>query len=177
MISGREDGLPLVTAHRSLLASAAATGSRPAPASLDELDDWSRRHLGRLAGLESRWAAAALGNTLLHNDVRADNLLITASGVLFVDWPHACIGAPWFDVVAFAPSVAMQGGPDPEWLLAQAPSAAGADPDAVTAVVAAVTGYFVRQSLRPAPRGLPTVRDFQAAQGRHALRWLRHRTG
>jgi aminoglycoside phosphotransferase (APT) family kinase protein len=141
------------------------------------LDDWSRRNLGRLAGLEGQWPAAAAGHTLLHNDVRADNILITDAGVVFVDWPHACTGAAWFDVVAFAPSVIMQGGPDLPWLLARTPSATAADPDAVTAVAAAVAGYFTRQALLRAPAGIPTVRGFQAAQGEHARAWLRQRTG
>jgi aminoglycoside phosphotransferase (APT) family kinase protein len=141
------------------------------------LDEWSGRNLDALADLESGWPAAAAGTTLLHCDVRADNLLITAAGVIFVDWPAASIGAPLFDVVAFAPSVALQGGPDPEWIVARSRSAAAADPDAITAVVAAVAGYFTRQALLPPPPGLPTVRAFQAAQGRHARQWLRLRTG
>ena len=29
-----------------------------------------------------------------------------------VDWPHARVGQPWVDLLWFAPSVAMQGGPD-----------------------------------------------------------------
>jgi hypothetical protein len=126
---------------------------------LARLDSWSVRHLDRLAELESRWADAAAGPTLLHSDLRADNMLITDDGVVFVDWPHACTGAPWFDVLAFAPSVAMQGGPDPEWVLGRARSAHGADPDAVTAVVAAVAGYFTRQSLLPSPPGLAAAPD------------------
>jgi Phosphotransferase enzyme family len=141
------------------------------------LGEWSGRNLESLADLESGWAAAAAGTTLLHGDVRADNVLITAAGVIFVDWPAACIGAPLFDVVAFAPSVAMQGGPDPDWIVARSRSAAAADPGAITAVVAAVAGYFTRQALLPPPPGLPTVRAFQAAQGQHARQWLRLRTG
>jgi hypothetical protein len=147
------------------------------PYLLTRLDGWSARHLDQLAELESQWPEAAAGITLLHSDVRADNMLITDDGVVFVDWPHACTGAPWFDVVAFAPSVAMQGGPDPEWVLGRAQSAEGADPDAVTAVVAAVAGYFTWQALLPDPPGLPTVRAFQAAQGEPARAWLRQRTG
>src|SRR4051794_28946117 len=41
------------------------------------LDPWAVRHLDRLAELESRWEEAASGDTLLHLDLRADNLLIT----------------------------------------------------------------------------------------------------
>jgi hypothetical protein len=35
----------------------------------------------------------------------------------------------------------------------------------------------VRQSRQPHPPGLPTLREFQAAQGRTALAWLKIRTG
>ncbi len=56
---------------------------------------------------------AAGGETLLHLDLRADNLLLSKKErVLVVDWPHACVEIPWVDVAFFAPSsVAMQGGP------------------------------------------------------------------
>src|SRR5204863_381053 len=54
---------------------------------------------------------------------------------------------------------------------------AGPDPAAVTAVVAALAGFFVYESLQPALPGLPTLRDFQAAQGRTALDWLSTRVG
>jgi len=46
----------------------------------ERLDPWSRAHLGELAALESSWAEHAAGDTLLHTDIRADNLLLT-SGV------------------------------------------------------------------------------------------------
>ncbi len=79
-----------------------------------QLDDWSRRNLDRLAGPGSPVVGLRRpGTPLLHNDVRADNMLITGAEVIFVDWPHACTGAAWFDVVAFAPGVIMQGGPGP----------------------------------------------------------------
>lgn len=168
-----EDATGVQELHRSNL-----SGWRNlAQADAGDLDDWSGRNLAALADLEPGWEAAAAGTTLLHNDVRADNVLITAGGVVFVDWPAACVGAPWFDVVAFAPSVAMQGGPKPDWVLASSRTGAAADPDAVTAVVAAVAGYFTWQARQPAPQGLPTVRAFQAAQGQHARAWLRRRTG
>jgi hypothetical protein len=109
--------------------------------------------------------------------VRADNMLVTDGGVVFVDWPHACVGAAVVDLVAWAPSVTLEGGSSPEELLAMYPRARAADPDAVTVLVAALSGFFVAHSLRPAPPGLPTLRPFQAAQGDVALTWLRHRTG
>jgi aminoglycoside phosphotransferase (APT) family kinase protein len=143
-----------------------------------DLDAWSRRHLDRLVALEAEAPSAVEGDTLLHLDLRADNLLLTPEGrILVVDWPHARVGAPWLDPVFFAPSVAMQGGPPPEELLARYPHGRRADPEAVTAVVAAVAGFFTAEGLKPAPPGLPTLRAFQLAQGEVAQRWLSHRTG
>ncbi len=113
------------------------------------LDGWSARHLDRLAGLEAEAPAAAVGDTLLHLDLRADNLLLTRDRVVVVDWPHARVGAPWVDLLFFAPSVAVQGGPPPEELLSRYPPARHADPAAITAVVCAIAGFFVREGLQP----------------------------
>jgi len=144
----------------------------------DGLDEWSRRHLERLAALESTCADAVdKGDTLVHGDVRADNVLVHGDSVVFVDWPHASRGAPVFDLVAWAPSVALEGGPDPESLLSRYRLAADADPDEVTAVVAGVTGFFAYQALLPPEPGLPGLRSFQDEQGRVARVWLRDRTG
>jgi hypothetical protein len=147
------------------------------PTTAAGLDEWAARHLTQLAELESDWPEAVVGDTLLHCDVRADNMLVTDRGVVFVDWPHACVGAAVFDVVAWAPSVVLEGGPPPEELLDMHPGARAADPDAVTVLVAALAGFFVAHSLRPSSPGLPTLRAFQAAQGDVALSWLRRRTG
>ena len=146
-------------------------------ADADRLDAWTRRHLDELARLESGVAAAAAGTTLLHQDLRADNLLLTDDGVVVVDWPHARVGQPWIDLLWFAPSVAMQGGPDPETLLSRFGPAAVADPEAVDAMLAVIAGFFTLGSLLPDPPGLPTLRAFQAAQGTIARRWLGERRG
>jgi hypothetical protein len=158
-----------------LLGGWSALASQPkAPVGLDE---WARRHLAQLAQLESDWPEAVVGDTLLHCDVRSDNMLVTDRGVVFVDWPHACVGAAEFDLLAWAPSVALEGGPSPESLLGMYPRGRAADPYALTVLVAALSGFFVAHSLRPPPPGLPTLRTFQAAQGAVALSWLRRRTG
>ncbi|GII04383.1 phosphotransferase family protein [Planobispora takensis] len=144
---------------------------------LDGLDPWAARHLDALAQTEARWTYAIAGDSLVHGDIRADNLLLTADEVMVVDWPWAFVGAGWFDLLGMLPSVRMQGGPPPEELFTAHPVGREADPAAVTTVLTAVAGYFVRQSRRPDPPGLPTLRAFQAAQGRTALEWLRVRTG
>ena len=140
------------------------------------LDDWSSRNIERLIELEAKTPDAVSGRTLLNFDVRADNILIAGDRVYFVDWPWARIGAPFVEWLALAPSVYMQGGPEPEEMVRMAPLGA-VDEGAMNAVIASLTGFFLGHSHRPPPPGIPTVRAFQAAQGQIALGWLRQRTG
>lgn len=143
---------------------------------LDWLDPWARRNLDGLADLEAGWKPAVAGDTLLHGDLRADNLLLARDRVVVVDWPWACVGAPWLDLLLMLPSVRMQGGPDPEEVLASHPVAAGADRHAMTSALAAFAGMLTWQAHLPPPPGLPTLRAFQAAQATVALDWLHLRT-
>ena len=144
---------------------------------LGGVDPWARRHLSELISLEAAAPSAAEGTTLLHADVRADNILLTADRVFFVDWPWASLGAAWIDLLFTLPSVAMQRGPKPWEIFDQHPLGRGAPATAATAVLAAVAGFFIRQSRQPAPPGLPTLRAFQRDQGLPALEWLKRRTG
>jgi Phosphotransferase enzyme family len=143
-----------------------------------KLDPWVGRHLSRLAAMEAGWTAAGEGQSLIHVDLRADNMLITAdSQVFLVDWPHAAVGAAWVDLVCLLPSVAMQGGPEPQELFVDQPLAREADPDAVTTMICALAGMFLGNGLHPDSPGIPGLRRFQLAQAEVALRWLRQRTG
>jgi aminoglycoside phosphotransferase (APT) family kinase protein len=139
------------------------------------LDAWAEERLGSLAELEAAWEEASTGETLLHADVRADNVLLTPERVVFVDWPHVCLGAAWVDLLAFLPSVAMQGGPKPWELFDDHRVGRTAPREQVDAVLAALTGFFVHRATLPPPPGLPTLRDFQYAQGIESLAWLRRR--
>ncbi len=148
------------------------------PALVDRLDPWSRRHLARLAALEDGWIAAGAGESLVHHDVRADNVLLRdGAPALVVDWPSALIGAPWIDLLGFLPSASMQGAGRPDAIFRAHPLGRAADPDQVTTYLASLAGFFVRSALLPAPPGLPTLRPFQAAQGVVAIEWLAQRTG
>lgn len=142
------------------------------------LDAWSRQHLGRLAELEAHAADASSGHHLVHLDVRTDNVLLAVGSVerdVLVDWPGASTGAAWVDLAALLPALHMDGGPPPTDVFASTPVGRRADAEAVDAFVVALAGYFTRMSLLPAPPGLPTLRDFQAAQGRIARRWVTQR--
>ncbi len=167
---------PIVSTTASDAFATHITGWSELRATQAPLDGWAARNLDRLVDLEAQAPAAAEGDTLLNFDVRADNTLIARDEVFFVDWPWARIGAPFVEWIGFAPSVYMQGGPKPDELLRMVPIGA-IDDRVVNAVIASLTGYFLAQSHRPPPPGIPTVRAFQAAQGQISLEWLRERTG
>jgi hypothetical protein len=137
------------------------------------LDLWVRDNLDRLEKIATASGKAFDGDTLLHGDIRADNILMTEEQVLFVDWPHATVGAPWLDLLYFLPSVAMQGGPDPQPTFWNHPVSNGASADTVRSVLAGIAGYFIFEAAQPPPPGLPTLRRFQLAQGVEAVGWLR----
>jgi hypothetical protein len=136
--------------------------------------EWQSR-VDALVALEAGWREAVEGDTLVHCDIRADNILLHDTGVSFVDWPWAVLGAAWLDLVLFLPTVAMQGGPDPETLWRAHPLARDVDDDQLDAVIAACLGLFTRAASRPPEPGLPTLRPFQAAQAEQHRRWLAHR--
>ena len=76
--------------------------------------------------------------------------------------------------MAFAPSVALDGGPEPAALLAAAGVAAD---DRARVLAAALLGLFRWRSLQPPPGGMPGVRAFQAAQADVLAGWLAGLTG
>jgi hypothetical protein len=53
----------------------------------------------------------------------------------------------------------------------------GVSHKAIDAVICSLAGYFVVRALDRPPQAIPTVRAFQAAQGRVAIAWLRERLG
>lgn len=155
-----------------------AAGVESGEDNLDDVDPWAQRHLAELVALEALSPdAAGDGTTLLHADLRADNILLTPSRVFFVDWPWASRGASWVDLLFMLPSVAMQGGPRPWQIFDDHPLGRRAPAAAVTSVLAAVAGFMIQGSRLPPPPGLPTVRAFQRDQGVPALEWLKRRTG
>ncbi|GAA1604092.1 aminoglycoside phosphotransferase family protein [Actinoplanes couchii] len=134
----------------------------------DDLDPWAVAHLDQLRAAAGRGVAAlSTGATLVHGDLRADNILVRADGSLvLVDWPHACVGPAWTDAVLLAINVIVHGG-DP------APLLDGVDPGIVTGVLAGATALFQHRCRQPPPPGLPTVRAFQRFQADALLPWVR----
>ena len=115
------------------------------------------------------------GDTLAHSDLRADNLLVTASGAVLLDWPHACRGPAWLDTLLLLVEVDRFGGHDVDRLLATAPTTRDVDPGVLTAVLAGFEHYFRTSAAAPPPPGLPTLREFQRVQGEALAAWVRRR--
>jgi hypothetical protein len=133
-----------------------------------DLDPWAAAHLAELRAAADRGLAAiGTGHTLVHCDIRADNLLVRPDGsIVIVDWPWACTGPAWLDTVLLGLNVLVHGGsPDRAF--------AGVDPAVCVDVLAGLAGYFLDVGRSPDPPGLPTVRAFQRAQGNALLPWLR----
>ena len=101
------------------------------------------------------------GDSLLHCDVRSDNLCIKDGRCILVDWNHARLGDARLDIAYWAPSLALEHGPDP-WTLG------------VDEYAGFVAGFFAARAGLPKPPGAPTVRDFQRDQAAVALDWLEH---
>ncbi len=141
------------------------------------LDDWSRRHVERLAEVDRHAAEATAGSHLVHVDVRTDNVLLGSRRDILVDWPGASSGAAWVDLATLLPALHLDGGPAPADVFDSTSLGRDADPEAVDAFVTSLAGYFTRLSLLPAPPGLPTLRGFQAVQGVIARRWVSERLG
>ncbi|MEU5992132.1 phosphotransferase [Spirillospora sp. NPDC047418] len=149
--------------------------ARSATDGTGQLPTWAHENLGQLAELESHWARAAIGTTLAHTDLRADNILLTPPRLMIVDWPYAVTTTPWMDLLLFLPSVTASSNIDPEQIWRRYRHARAAPDDDVNAVLAAIAGDYLTQSLRPAPPTIPGLRAHQRAKGDAALRWLRTR--
>jgi aminoglycoside phosphotransferase (APT) family kinase protein len=159
-------GLP--TAAESLrrdCAGWARVAADPPP----DLDPWARERLPELTEKAAHAERAVAGDTLVHLDVRADNLLIGPAGeVTLIDWPWACRGPRWLDRLLLLVNVRLYGGHDCEAMLRDLDG----DEDDMRSVLIGLTGYFVDAARNPPPPGLPTLRAFQRAQADALLPWI-----
>jgi aminoglycoside phosphotransferase (APT) family kinase protein len=114
-------------------------------------------------------------SALLHGDTRSDNLRFTGGRLALFDWPSAEVGRPEFDLVAFAQSVTVEGGPAPEQVVAWYGERGPVDPAALDAALAWLAAFFADLAWRPDIPGLPRLRRFQRQQLAVVLPWLARR--
>lgn len=133
--------------------------------------------VAELAALEKDALDALRGDSIIHADLRDDNVIVGDGGqVWFCDWNWASRGAPWFDLLLLLIS-ARADGYDTDALFAAHPLGADVDAEAVDAVLAGLAGYFTRSSLLPPDARSPHLRAHQASYAAAALSWLAVRRG
>lgn len=116
--------------------------------------------------LEVSRLAVLEGSSLLHCDVRSDNIAFDGERTLLVDWNWACMGNPVLDVAAWAPSVTAEGGPPP-WDLAPGQAE----------FACALAGYWAARAPLPPPFTGSRVREVQLQQLKIALPWAAREVG
>lgn len=143
---------------------------------MEGLEPWAAENLELLVELGRNGTESMAGESLVHGDMRADNVLLTASGAVLVDWPYASRGAAWLDSLSILINVNTDSAVGhAEALLGSRPVFYGVEPQAVTGVLAGWAGYYLDMSRRPDPPGIPTLRAFQRRQADALLGWLRLR--
>jgi Phosphotransferase enzyme family len=125
---------------------------------------WLERALPAL--YEAARRADLGGDSLLHMDVRSDNLCVIGDRAILIDWNWACRGNAAFDLAAWLPSLHAEGGPAPETIMPEA-----------GAFAALLAGYFCAHAARPPIPLAPHVRPLQLAQARIALPWAARALG
>jgi aminoglycoside phosphotransferase (APT) family kinase protein len=141
---------------------------------LSDHSRWAADNIARLIRLEEEGLAAAQGSSLVHFDLYPHNILLTPRRVLFVDWPHARLGAPAVDLVIVLSSAAADG-IDPEPILGNHAETADLKPGTIDAILAAHAGFLLNGGLSPAPPGLEPVIEAKLRLGHGAVNWLQQR--
>lgn len=141
-----------------------------------DLDPWLAARLPALDAAARRALASAAGETLLHLDLRADNLLRRPDGTIaIVDWAWAARGASWVDpaglIIEFISSGSAE--VDADAWLDRIATDQGVPPTLIADFLAGALGYFESAGRAPDPPGLPTVREFQRFQASALRGWLR----
>jgi aminoglycoside phosphotransferase (APT) family kinase protein len=160
------DGVPPIADERAWLNGWELVADDPEPLLSSGLCSaaWLDQALPQL--LEVGRTCPLDGDTFLHLDVRSDNLCLVDGRAVLVDWNLAHVGNPLLDVVAWLPSLRLEGGPEP-WEIVE-------DRHGLSALMA---GFFASRVGLPPPPTAPKVRAFQRAQAEVALPWAARELG
>jgi Phosphotransferase enzyme family len=123
---------------------------------------WLTDHLPVLAAASAD--AEIEGTSLLHFDVRSDNLCLHGNRAVLVDWNSACVGNALLDTASWLPSLEAEGGPGPHQILPD-------ETPGLPAIASLLAGFFcARAGLPPIPQA-PHARPLQLMQAKTSLPW------
>jgi hypothetical protein len=134
-------------------------------------------HLEEAATLAAGFVEVMTGETVVHPDIRDDNILLTTDGrVLLCDWNWPMVGASWLDSLFLL--IGPRGdGLDVATVIDSHPLLSAVPAEEIDVVLALVTGYFLKSSADPVPPSSPFLRDAQRWQGEVCWDWLAERRG
>ncbi|MET8991748.1 phosphotransferase [Nonomuraea wenchangensis] len=142
---------------------------------VDSIGEWERKHLSRLASVEATWTQLAVGDTLLHFDLRFDNIIVNPRGTAHVvDWGRACIGPAWSDLVCLLVQSDL-GHLHPDAIFSGHPVGRAAAPTQADAFLVALASYWTHTASLPGPAHAPHLRDRREYSRRATIGWLRRR--
>lgn len=122
--------------------------------------EWLREIFPTLLKLES--SAVLGGESLIHFDLRGENICFTNQGIKIIDWDHAACGNPAIDRAMWRINLYIEGGPPP-WH----------EDFTDIPVVAVLCGFFAYESSLSAPVSInPKIIDLQKRQFGVSLDWL-----
>lgn len=108
---------------------------------------------------------------LLHGDLRSDNLRFHRGRLSLFDWPAISVGRPEWEIVPYAQSVAVEGGPPPDQILTWYHERLALDAAAVEEAIAWWVVFFAARAWQEEIPGLPRVRRFQRQQLAQMVGW------
>lgn len=135
------------------------------------------KHADDAAALAARYTEIGPGDTVVHTDVRDDNILLTPGGeALLCDWNWPVVGPAWLDtaILMIGPRA---DGLDVDAVLAEAELTRDLPAEHLDILLALVTGYFLKSADEPVPPTSPYIRVAQRWQGEVCWSWLCERRG
>jgi hypothetical protein len=120
---------------------------------------WLCKSLPALVSAEK--SAMLGGGSLVHLDIRSDNVCFHGERTLLVDWNWAHRGNSGVDLVFWLPTLHAEGGPPPWEFAVDEP-----------ALIAMVAGYFAAKAPKPAHAHTTAIRQLQLDNLRAALPWV-----
>jgi hypothetical protein len=135
------------------------------------------RRLPDLVELEGLLPEYAKADSVIHCDLRVDNVLIDQAGQAWLcDWNWVCHGPAWFDLAGLLVT-AYASGLDADGIFAAQPATRDAPADALDAALAALAGHWLTQAAAGPSGASPHLRPHQRWSGEMALAWLADRRG